>query len=151
MAPGPGIENTVPEELGKECALALLDEIYRGGTVDSAFQWLVILWMALGQKDVSTCTVSIFSRFISFKVFVLFHFSDLQLQIGPLSDYTINFLQHLKEFFGCTFKLEIFQGAGDAESSNDDDDEDDERPPGSQKVVLTCIGIGYSNISKKAM
>lgn len=66
MAPGPGIENTVPEDLGKECALGLLDEIYRGGTVDSAFQWLVILWMALGQKDVSTCTVSIF--------FVLFLF-----------------------------------------------------------------------------
>lgn len=77
---------------------------------------------------------------------------SFQLQIGPLSDYTINFLQHLKEFFGCTFKLEIFQGAGDAESSNDDDDDDEnERPPGSQKVVLTCIGIGYSNISKKAL
>ncbi|XP_061716714.1 probable RNA 3'-terminal phosphate cyclase-like protein [Cydia pomonella] len=50
-------ETTLPEDLGRECAQKLLDEIYRGGCVDSALQWLVALWMALGQKDVSVCVV----------------------------------------------------------------------------------------------
>lgn len=48
----------LPEELGGECARRLLDEVRRGGAVDSAFQWLLALWMALGQKDVSECVVS---------------------------------------------------------------------------------------------
>lgn len=49
---------TLPEDLGRECAINLLDEIHRGGAVDSAFQWILALWMALGQKDVSECIVS---------------------------------------------------------------------------------------------
>ena len=52
-------ETTLPEDLGKECALKLLDEINRGGAVDSAFQWILALWMALGQKDVSECIVCV--------------------------------------------------------------------------------------------
>ncbi|KOB71129.1 putative RNA 3'-terminal phosphate cyclase-like protein [Operophtera brumata] len=31
---------TLPEDIGRECAQRLLDEIYRGGAVDSSFQWL---------------------------------------------------------------------------------------------------------------
>jgi RNA 3'-terminal phosphate cyclase-like protein len=45
--------HSVPEDIGKEAANRLLEEIYRGGNVDSTFQWLVPLYMALAQKDVS--------------------------------------------------------------------------------------------------
>ncbi|XP_047991315.1 probable RNA 3'-terminal phosphate cyclase-like protein [Leguminivora glycinivorella] len=113
-------ETTLPEDLGRECAQKLLDEIYRGGCVDSSLQWLVALWMALGQKDVSVCVV------------------------GPLSDYTITFLQHLKEFFGVMFKLEVLR-AGD-----DDEDSGDEMST-AQRVKMTCVGIGYVNISKRTL
>jgi len=34
-------------------AMRLLDEIYRGGCVDSSYQWLAALYIALGQKHVS--------------------------------------------------------------------------------------------------
>ncbi|XP_063624374.1 probable RNA 3'-terminal phosphate cyclase-like protein [Cydia splendana] len=112
-------ETSLPEDLGRECAQKLLDEIYRGGCVDSALQWLVALWMALGQKDVSVCVV------------------------GPLSDYTITFLQHLKEFFGVMFKLEVLR-------ADDDDDSDDETST-AQRVKMTCVGIGYVNISKRTL
>ncbi|KAJ2949332.1 hypothetical protein O0L34_g6285 [Tuta absoluta] len=112
-------EITLPEDLGKECAQKLLDEIYRGGTVDSSFQWLLALWMALGQKDVSEAIV------------------------GPFSDYTITFLQHLKEFFGVMFKLEV-QRADDGQDSDDE-----EQTSTAQKVKMTCVGIGYVNLSKR--
>lgn len=108
---------SIPEDIGKEAAMKLLDEIYRGGCVDSTFQWMVALYMALGQKDVS--------KFL----------------IGPLSQYTIYFLQHLREFFGITFKLE----------NTLDGDEDDDEMSGSNKVFMTCVGIGYSNYSKPVL
>ncbi|XP_053684175.1 probable RNA 3'-terminal phosphate cyclase-like protein [Sabethes cyaneus] len=110
---------TVPEDLGRDAAMRLLDEVYRGGCVDSTFQWMAALFMALGQKDVS--------KFL----------------VGPLSQYTIYFLQHLREFFGITFKLE------NASGENENDDDDDDEMAGSNKVMLTCVGIGYSNYSKK--
>nr|XP_021199891.2 probable RNA 3'-terminal phosphate cyclase-like protein [Helicoverpa armigera] len=115
---------TLPEDLGRECAQRLLDEIHRGGAVDSAFQWLVALWMALGQKDVSECVV------------------------GPLSDYTITFLQHLKEFFGVMFKLEVQRSDASDEES---DGSDDEGITPASKIKMTCVGIGYVNISKRTL
>ncbi|CAH2244551.1 jg11671 [Pararge aegeria aegeria] len=113
-------EISLPEDLGRECAMKLLDEIHRAGTVDSAFQWILALWMALGQKDVSECVV------------------------GPLSDYTIKFLQHLKEFFGVMFKLEVLRTEDD-----DDSSDDEEKVITAQKIKMTCVGIGYVNISKR--
>ncbi|EEZ99757.1 probable RNA 3'-terminal phosphate cyclase-like protein [Tribolium castaneum] len=58
---------------------------------------------------------------------------------GPLTENAIGFLRHLKEFFGVTFKLEHY--------------EPDEESPGtgSQKVMLTCVGLGYTNISKRTI
>ena len=73
--------------------------------------------MALGQKDVS------------------------KIVIGPLSDYTISFLQHLRDFFGVTFKIDHFQ-----ETEDDDDFNED-----SGEVLLTCIGTGYTNLSKRTI
>lgn len=48
-----GEDLPVPEDLGREAAQKLLEEVYRGGCVDSSFQWITALFMSLGQKDVS--------------------------------------------------------------------------------------------------
>ncbi|XP_054730729.1 probable RNA 3'-terminal phosphate cyclase-like protein [Anastrepha obliqua] len=109
-----GKDPSVPEDLGREAAMKLLDEIYRGGCCDSSYQWLVTLFMALSQKNVS--------KFLT----------------GPLSTYTIHFLQNLRDFFSITFKLE-----------NPESDDQDDAMPGAQKVLMTCVGIGYTNISKR--
>lgn len=113
-------QGTLPEDLGKDCANKLLDEIYRSGCCDSTFQWIMMLYMALGPKSVS------------------------KVVVGPLSQYSITFLQLLRQFFGITFKLDTFK--------DDKDEEDEELDEGaSPKVVLTCVGIGYSNIAKRVM
>uniref|UniRef100_H3A6A2 RNA 3'-terminal phosphate cyclase-like protein n=1 Tax=Latimeria chalumnae TaxID=7897 RepID=H3A6A2_LATCH len=54
----------LPEDLGKNCAKLLLEEVYRGGCVDSVNQSLALLFMTLGQQDVS------------------------KILLGPLSPYT---------------------------------------------------------------
>ncbi|XP_072904437.1 RNA 3'-terminal phosphate cyclase-like protein isoform X2 [Hemitrygon akajei] len=99
----------LPEDLGKNCAKLLLEEIYRGGCVGSINQSLALLYMTLGQQDVS------------------------KLQIGPLSPYTIEFLRHLKSFFQIMFKIET---------------QPMEERKGGEKVLMTCMGVGFSNISK---
>ncbi|XP_017055683.1 probable RNA 3'-terminal phosphate cyclase-like protein [Drosophila ficusphila] len=107
---------SIPEDLGQEVAMRLLDEIYRGGCVDSSYQWLAALYIALGQKHVS--------KFLT----------------GALSTYTVHFLQHLRDFFSITFKLENPE-------AEDEDEAEDVR--GAQKVLMACVGIGYTNINKR--
>lgn len=114
-------QGTLPEDIGKECANKLLDEIARSGCCDSTFQWIMMLYMALGSKNVSKAV------------------------IGPLSQYSITFLQLLREFFGITFKLDTF------EEDKDIEDEDLDGVSSSPRVVLTCVGIGYSNITKRVL
>lgn len=46
-------ERQVPEDLGKQAAWLLMEEISRGGVIDSSFQGLALIYMAFGQKDVS--------------------------------------------------------------------------------------------------
>uniref|UniRef100_A0AAR2LZF8 RNA 3'-terminal phosphate cyclase-like protein n=1 Tax=Pygocentrus nattereri TaxID=42514 RepID=A0AAR2LZF8_PYGNA len=101
----------LPEELGKNCAKLLLEEIYRGGCVDSNNQSLALLYMTLDQQDVS------------------------KTLLGPLSPYTIEFLRHIRDFFQIMFKIETQKA-----------DEDEQK--GGDKVLMTCVGVGYSNISK---
>ncbi|XP_003395162.2 RNA 3'-terminal phosphate cyclase-like protein [Bombus terrestris] len=101
----------VPEDIGKEAAMKLVDEIYRNGCVDSAFQAMTAMFMALGKKDIS------------------------KVVTGPLSPAMIQFLRDLRDFFGIVFKIEPFK-------------EEDEIL---EQVVLTCIGVGYTNISKRTL
>ncbi|XP_011691068.1 PREDICTED: probable RNA 3'-terminal phosphate cyclase-like protein isoform X2 [Wasmannia auropunctata] len=101
----------VPEDLGKEAAMKLLDEIYRNGCVDSSFQSMTAAFMALGKKDVCKVTV------------------------GSLTPAMVQFLRDLRDFFGITFKIEQIK-EGEDETS---------------QVRLTCLGIGYTNISKRTL
>ena len=101
-----------PDDLGKEGTKQLLEEVFRGGCVDSTSQSLVLLMMALGPRDVS------------------------KVVTGPLSNYTIAFLRHLKDVFNVTFKLENVVN-------------EDDLKLGADKVKLTCVGIGFTNLSKR--
>ncbi|CAH1179466.1 unnamed protein product [Phaedon cochleariae] len=110
-----GEETSVPEDLGAAAAQRLLYEIYLGGVIDSTSQSVAILCMALGDKDVS------------------------KVVMGPLSDYSIWFLRHLREFFGITFKIQHLE------------DEEENTGRGCKKILLTCVGIGYTNLSKRTI
>lgn len=48
----------------------------------------------------------------------------------------IQFLRHIRDFFGTVFKME-----------NEVKDEEDLRV-GTDKVLMTCVGAGYTNLSK---
>lgn len=60
--------------------------------------------------------------------------------LGMLSSYTVAILQHLKEFFGITFKIEY---------SDDQDIDKESIQKDFSRVKLTCVGIGYKNTTKR--
>ena len=64
---------------------------------------------------------------------------------GPLSNYTVHFLRHLKDFFQTVFKLETFLDDPSQQQSPDGE----ELKMGAEKVVATCVGIGYTNLAKR--
>ena len=47
----------LPEDIGQETAINLLEEVWRGGVVDRTHQPLVLMLMVLGPEDVSKVTV----------------------------------------------------------------------------------------------
>jgi RNA 3'-terminal phosphate cyclase-like protein len=71
-----------PEDVGVGAAQLLLEQIERGGVVDTHHQWLPLLWMCASPEDVS------------------------KIRLGPLSAFTIQYLRDLKLFFGVTFKVQ---------------------------------------------
>jgi RNA 3'-terminal phosphate cyclase-like protein len=71
----------LPEDLGKRGAALLLEEVRRGGCIDTTAQSLVLLWMCLGPEDVA------------------------RVRVGTLSHYTIESLRLFKKAFGVEFKV----------------------------------------------
>ncbi|KAL9645176.1 hypothetical protein ABK040_002378 [Willaertia magna] len=96
----------IPEDVGRHTAKILFDEIYKGGCIDSTNQWYMFLLMSLTSEDVS------------------------KVRVGKLNTYAIQYLRHIKQFLGVTFKITP---------------EHDSRT-----VVLSCVGSGYKNISRKS-
>lgn len=100
-----GSGGMLPEAVGEMATKQLMEEIYRGGCVDTSNQTLVLLYMLMCPEDVS------------------------KLVLGSLSEYTIQYLRHLRDFFGTKFKI-----VPDRESGT---------------ITLSCLGIGATNVSKK--
>lgn len=96
-----------PEDLGNFVSKLLCQEIQKGGCIDSNNQWLVLMYMALCPEDVS------------------------KVRLGKLSEYGIQLMRHLDEFFGVRFKI-----VPDYETST---------------VVLSCVGSGFKNLNKKTL
>ncbi|XP_049851322.1 probable RNA 3'-terminal phosphate cyclase-like protein [Schistocerca gregaria] len=94
----------VPEEFVEQVTNFFMMELLRRGCVDSTNQGTMVFLMALA-PDVST------------------------IRLGKLSQWTIQFLRHIKQFFGVTFKIEP--------------------DPESKTSILTCLGTGYTNLGKK--
>ncbi|XP_065183413.1 RNA 3'-terminal phosphate cyclase-like protein [Sycon ciliatum] len=127
--PGTG-DITVPEDLGQSVARQLVETVWQGGCVDPRSQSFFLLMMALSPQDAS------------------------QVCLGSLTPYTVEFLRHMKDFLQVVFKIEPLE-AYEARQS------EDATPmsiaaassaaagkEGAALYVLSCKGIGYTNMSK---
>lgn len=105
----------IPEDIGKLVAYNLLQEVFKGGCVDSIHQSLVLLYMALGQMDVS------------------------KVLMGAPTPYTIEFMRHMKDFFHLMYKIELVRSNGEESKGSD------------EKYIVSCVGVGYTNLSKTSI
>jgi RNA 3'-terminal phosphate cyclase-like protein len=80
-------EAEAPEDVGRRAAAALLEEVSRGGVVDSAHQGLAILLCALGPEEVG------------------------ELRLGPLTPHAVRTLRHVRDFLGVTFAVRPERGS----------------------------------------
>lgn len=74
-------ESQVAEEIGRQAASQLLEQIHRGGVVDGTHQGLVLTLCALGPEE--------------------FH----EVRLGPLTPHAVRTLRHIKDFFGVVFSI----------------------------------------------
>lgn len=117
-AKGEGEAPVVPEDLGKLAAMKLLREVYSGGCVDSIHQSLALVYMAMGQMDIS------------------------KVMMGTLTPYTVQFMRHMKDFFNLMYKIDKVR-----QNPNSED-----RAQGSeQKYIVTCMGVGFTNLNKTSI
>jgi len=81
MDPSNSSRKELPEDVGMRGASLLLEEIRRGGCVDTTSQSLALLLMCLGPEDVA------------------------RIRVGTLSQYTVHALRLYRRAFGIEFKL----------------------------------------------
>ena len=78
----------VPEDVGKEGACLLLEEVSKGGVVDSSHQGMLLLLCALGPEEIN------------------------EVRLGPLTPHAVRTLRHLKEFLGVQFSVRPENSSG---------------------------------------
>ncbi|EYC34637.1 hypothetical protein Y032_0001g67 [Ancylostoma ceylanicum] len=134
----------VPEDVGSHAAAALLEEIYRGGCLDSSAQTLACSFMALGQKDVSKF---LFGPLTVYRhCSVRFFFSCCEQNCYSVTLFSVHALRHLKSFFEIQFKVDEWRSLRNA--NNEKGDEEEMRIGSEQKALVTALGIGFSNLNK---
>ena len=84
-------------------------------------------------KDCLVVEGSLSMLLFSFYSIILLKFFQYYHQLF----YSIQFLRHLKEFFGVMFKIQAQQS-----------DDDNSVAGGESKILLSCVGAGYTNINK---
>lgn len=119
-----GEAGETPEDIGVRVARLLLETIARGGCVDSAHQWLPLLWMTFSPEDVG------------------------RVRMGPLEPRSIQYLRDLRTIAGVTMRL------SEEEEKKKSMDSEGAGGPGEQggsgkRTLVTCVGIGYTNAGKK--
>ncbi|GFN96620.1 RNA 3'-terminal phosphate cyclase-like protein [Plakobranchus ocellatus] len=64
---------------------------------------------------------------------------------------TIQFLRHIRDFFQVVFNIKVDKkptSAARGDGTNEGEGEEEELKIGGDKLILTCVGVGYSNVSK---
>ena len=125
---------SLPEDVATAASHLLCEEIAKGGCIDTANQALVLLYMALSPEDVSKVRFGKLTpySYVFPPLSRWLHRIILRKTLTTclsLCVFSIQFLRHLRDFFGITFKI---------------------KPDHETKTVfLSCLGIGFTNMAKK--
>ena len=127
----------LPETVGEEGAYRLLEEIRKGGIIDSFHQPLVLMLMVVTPEDVN------------------------KVRFGVLTDQAVRTLRLLRDAFGVTFKIKEDLAESIPRTSNTNGngkvggiggksiEEQESSTEIGKTMFLSCLGTGYVNMSRK--
>ncbi|PXF47819.1 RNA 3'-terminal phosphate cyclase-like protein [Gracilariopsis chorda] len=115
-------KDVTPEQVAENACSMLLEEINNGGCVDTNNGCLALLYCAVADSDLS------------------------RVRIGRLNNAGVQFMRDLLAFTGVQFKVRVC-AAQEAGSESDSDDSGDSDTAGG--VLLSCIGMGLSNVARQ--
>jgi len=58
--------------------------------------------------------------------------------------YRVQYLRHIRDFFGLVYKIDVHQPTFGSENMSQEND----LQLGGDKVLLTCTGVGFRNLSR---
>ena len=124
----------LPETVGEEGAYRLLEEIRKGGIIDSFHQPLVLMLMVVTPEDVN------------------------KVRFGVLTDQAVRTLRLLRDAFGVTFKIKedltesiprTTNTNGTGKIGGNSIEEQESSTEIGKTMFLSCLGTGYVNMSRK--
>lgn len=62
-----------------------------------------------------------------------------RLLIGPPTEHTVHFMRHMRDFFDVVYKITRQKSS------------DEERTGSDEKYILSCVGVGFTNLSKTSI
>jgi len=104
-----------PEEMGKRCALQLIEEIMYSGVIDTTFQSFVLFLMALSEKAPSV------------------------VKLGRVSEFTIENVRLVKAFTGVLFKIEELDSDNRPEERERESDKESEDGMKEEKIETEFV------------
>lgn len=133
------------EDVAEASVSMLLEEIEAGGCIDSNQACMALLFCALADGDVS------------------------RIRIGRISEAAVQFLRDLEVFFGVRFCVRVLgsalrrrHGEQSDDSSDESEEEEEEEENGDEDgvvdknmtkrgygIMMSCIGVGHSNIARQ--
>ncbi|XP_031462024.1 RNA 3'-terminal phosphate cyclase-like protein [Phasianus colchicus] len=120
------------------CFIRLIDKVTNGSRIEinqtGEICFLFFLCCSLPDSILQGGCVDSTNQSLALLLMTLGQQDVSKVLLGPLSPYTIEFLRHLRSFFQIMFKIEMKSP--------------EEECKGGEKVLMTCVGTGFSNLSK---
>ncbi|XP_055388680.1 probable RNA 3'-terminal phosphate cyclase-like protein [Condylostylus longicornis] len=113
------------ELIGRLCAQRLLLEIHYGGVIDTTYQHIPFLFMALAEEH-----------------------EPCKIKVSRIAPYAVQFLRHLKDFSGVTFSFEEVESPP-LPRNEEEDQEEEEEIMQITSIIVKCTGTGFRNIGRK--
>ena len=134
-------------DLGKECTLKFLNDIYKSGCANCNNQSIFLFLMALSEKNyVSYMKVGKISEQTREVLRFIYKYLGVKFNIRECDDYDNDESENMEE-------IEENEEGGE-ESDEEDKDmnmkkfEDDEQPIQYKQYMFSCVGIGLKNVAR---
>lgn len=141
-------KDKTPEDIGKECAVNFLKEIYNSGVVNASNQGMFLFLMALANNtSVSKMKIGKITKHTKGVLHLIYKLLKIKFHISEYDDYDIEEIEDGEENENeAEEEEEEEEQVGDEEKEGEDNEGNDEEVP--KQFMFSCIGISLNNVAR---